>query len=74
MAGGLFDALTDLAGALVPLEARGVARELEERLSRIPNRLNEYGFDPYGLDPEWIRRGALPAALLYRYYFRIAAR
>jgi 1-acyl-sn-glycerol-3-phosphate acyltransferase len=70
MAGGLLDALTDLAGALVPLEARGIARELEERLQRIPNRLNEYGYDPYGLDPEWIRRGALPSALMYRYYFR----
>jgi 1-acyl-sn-glycerol-3-phosphate acyltransferase len=70
MSGGVLDALADLAGALVPLEARGVAHELEERLSRIPNRLNEYGFDPYGLDPEWIRRGALPSALLYRYYFR----
>ena len=70
MADGLFAALADLAGALVPLEARGVVRELEDRLQRIPNRLNEYGFDPYGLDPEWIRRGALPSALLYRYYFR----
>jgi 1-acyl-sn-glycerol-3-phosphate acyltransferase len=70
VADGLFAALADLAGALVPLEARGVVRELEDRLQRIPNRLNEYGFDPYGLDPEWIRRGALPSALLYRYYFR----
>lgn len=70
MDGGLRGALSDLAGALVPLSARGLARELEERLRRIPNQLNEYGFDPYGLDPDFIRRGALPAVLLYRYYFR----
>jgi 1-acyl-sn-glycerol-3-phosphate acyltransferase len=64
------DALTDLAGALVPLAARRLERRVAERLQRIPNRLNEYGFDPYGLSPEWIRRAALPAVLLYEYYFR----
>lgn len=68
--GGMRDALTDLAGALVPLAARRLERRVAERLQRIPNRLNEYGFDPYGLSPEWIRRAALPAVLLYEYYFR----
>lgn len=67
---GVRGALSDLAGALVPLSARGAQRDLEARLEEIPNRLNEYGFDPYGLDPEWIRRSALPGLLLYRYYFR----
>ena len=68
--GGIRTALSDLAGALVPLSARSLQRELEERLQEIPNELNEYGFDPYGMDPDWIRRGALPSLLLYRYYFR----
>jgi 1-acyl-sn-glycerol-3-phosphate acyltransferase len=67
---GIRTALSDLAGALVPLSARSLQRELEERLREIPNELNEYGFDPYGMDPDWIRRGALPSLLLYRYYFR----
>jgi len=67
---GIRTALTDLTGALVPLSARGLQRELEERLRQIPNRLNEYGFDPYGLCPESVRRAALPGLLLYRYYFR----
>ena len=63
-------ALADLAGALVPLSARRLQQRIADRLQRIPNRLNEFGFDPYGLSPEWIRRLSLPAALLYEYYFR----
>jgi 1-acyl-sn-glycerol-3-phosphate acyltransferase len=62
--------LGDLAGALVPLAARDLVLELEDRLRKIPNRINEYGFDPYGLSPEWLRRTALPGVLLHRYYFR----
>jgi len=67
---GIRGALSDLAGALVPLSARGALGDLEERLQRVPNQLNEYGFDPYGLDPDAILRGALPGLALYRYYFR----
>jgi len=62
--------LGDLAGALVPLAARDLVLELEDRLRKIPNRINEYGYDPYGLSPEWLRRQSLPGVLLYRYYFR----
>jgi 1-acyl-sn-glycerol-3-phosphate acyltransferase len=49
---------------------RELQTELEERLRKIPNRLNEYGFDPFGLSPEWVRTTALPGVFLYRYYFR----
>jgi 1-acyl-sn-glycerol-3-phosphate acyltransferase len=49
---------------------RELQNELEERLRKIPNRLNEYGFDPFGLSPEWVRTTALPALFLYRHYFR----
>jgi len=68
---GLGKLLGDLAGALVPLAARDLQREIGERLRKIPNRLNEFGFDPYGMSPGWMRRWALPALLLYRYYFRV---
>jgi 1-acyl-sn-glycerol-3-phosphate acyltransferase len=68
---GLGKLLGDLAGALVPLSTRDLQREIGERLRKIPNRLNEFGFDPYGMSPEWMRRWALPALLLYRYYFRV---
>jgi 1-acyl-sn-glycerol-3-phosphate acyltransferase len=64
-------ALGDLAGALLPLSARELQRELAERLRKAPARLNEYGFDPYGMSPDWWRRALLPVVLLYRYYFRV---
>ncbi|MDH3521345.1 MAG: acyltransferase family protein [Myxococcales bacterium] len=68
---GVIKALGDLVGALVPLAAHDVQREIGERLRKIPNQINEYGFDPYGMSPDWMRRWALPALLLYRYYFRV---
>ncbi len=68
--GGVRSALSDLAGALLPLSAQRLRRRVAERLQRVPNRLNEYGFDPYGLSPEFIRRTSLPGVLLYEYYFR----
>jgi 1-acyl-sn-glycerol-3-phosphate acyltransferase len=60
-----------LIGALVPLSAHDVQREVAERLRKVPNRINEFGFDPYGMSPDWMRRWTLPALLLYRYYFRV---
>jgi 1-acyl-sn-glycerol-3-phosphate acyltransferase len=67
---GFAAALRDLAGAFLPLRLRGLQGEVEERLRKIPNDINEYGFDPYGFSPEWLRRQALPGLLLYKYYFR----
>jgi len=67
---GLQGALSDLAGALVPLRLREIEREIEARVSRSPTRVNEFGFDPYGFKPDVVRRSSLPAVLLYRYYFR----
>jgi 1-acyl-sn-glycerol-3-phosphate acyltransferase len=68
---GIRGAVRDLVGAFLPLSARGLEREIEERLRQVPNQLNEYGFDPYGLSLESARRMALPVALLYRHYFRV---
>ena len=70
MEGGLRGALGDLAGALVPLSARDIQSEIDARIAAIPNDINEYGFDPYGMNVEWLRRNTLPAVLAYRYYFR----
>jgi 1-acyl-sn-glycerol-3-phosphate acyltransferase len=64
-------ALGDLLGALIPLAARDLEGEIEERLRKAPNRINEFGFDPYGLSPGWMRRMTLPCVLLYRFYFRV---
>jgi len=68
---GFGTALGDLAGALLPLRARELQHELAERLRKAPLRLNEFGFDPYGLSPAWWSHVLLPVALLYRYYFRV---
>jgi 1-acyl-sn-glycerol-3-phosphate acyltransferase len=67
---GIRGALSDLAGAVVPLSLREIERELDARVARLPTRVNEFGFDPYGFKPDVIRRSSLPAVLLYRYYFR----
>jgi 1-acyl-sn-glycerol-3-phosphate acyltransferase len=64
-------ALGDLAGALLPLSVRDLEREIDDRIRKIPTRLNEYGFDPWGLHPETVRETLLPALLLYRYWFRV---
>jgi len=68
---GALDALIDFAGAMLPLRARNLQTVIDENLSRIPNELNEYGYDAYGMSPFWMRRVLMPFALLYRYYFRV---
>lgn len=55
----------------LPEPLRSLQAELEARLARIPTRLNEYGVDPFGATPDTARRLLLPAALLYRYWFRV---
>lgn len=64
-------ALGDLAGALLPLATRDLLREIDDRIRKIPTRLNEFGFDPWGLHPETVRKSILPVLLLYRYWFRV---
>jgi len=67
---GVTQALKDLAGAALPLAVRDLQREIADRIAKAPIRLNEYGYDPYGFNPEFAARAYLPAALLYRYWFR----
>ncbi|MEB2344254.1 MAG: lysophospholipid acyltransferase family protein [Deltaproteobacteria bacterium] len=64
-------ALGDLGGALLPLAARDLLHEVDDRIRKIPTRLNEFGFDPWGLHPESVRQSILPVLLLYRYWFRV---
>lgn len=68
---GVREAVRDLVGAILPLSLREFEQELEDRLREVPNQLNEYGFDPYGLSLDSARQAALPMALLYRHYFRV---
>ncbi|GIW71076.1 MAG: hypothetical protein KatS3mg102_0618 [Planctomycetota bacterium] len=48
------------------VDARAAAR-----LREIPNRLNEYGYDAWGFNPEWAKYFFTIAAWLYRYYWRV---
>lgn len=68
---GALSILADLGGALTPLAVRDLSAEIADRLRKVPTRVNEFGFDDYGMQLESVRRAVLPAALLYRYYFRV---
>lgn len=68
---GWLGALQDLGGAFVPLSVRDLEGDVDARLRRIPSELNEYGYDRFGMSPAAIRRLVLPAAFLYRRYFRV---
>lgn len=69
---GFTRALGDLVGSLLPLAVRDIQRDLDDRIRKIPTRLNEFGFDPWGLCPATVRESVLPALALYKYYFRVA--
>ncbi len=64
-------ALADLAGSLLPLSARDLQTQIDDQLAKIPNEINGYGYDAYGMSPAWMGRVLLPSALLYRHYFRV---
>jgi 1-acyl-sn-glycerol-3-phosphate acyltransferase len=59
---------------LVPPPLRPLVREIDERIARVPTRVNEYGFDPFGFDPEFARPLLLGLTLVYRHYFRVETR
>ena len=67
---GLRAILGDLVGALTPLAVRDLQAEIDDRLRKVPGRVNEFGFDDYGMEPASVGRALLPSALLYRWYFR----
>ena len=58
-----------LARRLLPGWGR-IVDEVNERSARLPTRLNEYGFDPFGFEPASMRSLLAPMVLAYRYYFR----
>jgi 1-acyl-sn-glycerol-3-phosphate acyltransferase len=64
-------ALTGMGRRVVPRALRELEEELRERVTRASVSRNEYGFDPYGFEPEAARKLMLPAAILYRWYFRV---
>jgi 1-acyl-sn-glycerol-3-phosphate acyltransferase len=74
MASLIPDALRELMPDLpLPgsLAARSLADEVKDALARAPVALNEYGYDPYGFNPDTAASFLSIQALLYRYYFRV---
>ncbi len=68
---GLAAMLGDLLGGLTPLALRDLQAEIADRLRKVPTHVNEFGFDDYGMEPASVARSVLPAAILYRWYFRV---
>lgn len=68
------DVAAGLFARLLPAPLAALQDELEERLAALPTTLNEYGVDPFGFDPRTAASLLLPAAVLYRYWFRVETR
>jgi len=48
-----------------------LSRELSEKVDQLPVDLNEFGYDPWGFNPEVLKTSMMSAAILYRNYFRV---
>jgi 1-acyl-sn-glycerol-3-phosphate acyltransferase len=68
---GTFGALSRLGAAALPGSLGALRREFASRLRRIPTRLNDYGYDDFGLHPQTLEDVMLLAGVLYRYWFRV---
>lgn len=47
-----------------------LGREIDQRIRRLPTKLNEYGYDPWGFQPTVVAHALVGAAIFYRYWFR----
>jgi len=54
----------------LPRTLNELQRRIEDRMLRIPTRLNAYGYDAWGFHPDVTRRALLVSGLLYYYWFR----
>ena len=60
-----------LLDRLRPQVLRDIEDEIAERVRHIPTELNEFGYDPWGLDIRSVQQAAVISTALYRYYFRV---
>ena len=58
----------------VPGSITALQRDIDERILRIPTRLNPYGYDQWGFHPDTLRVAMLITAHLYYYWFRVETR
>ena len=61
-----------LASATLP-DTPELQREIDDRMARIPTRLNGYGYDAWGFHTETAKHAMAFSSLLYRYWFRVEA-
>lgn len=52
---------------------RTLGPEYDERIESLKRDTNEFGVDPFGVDPDFIRSVGLISSWLYRFYFRVLA-
>ena len=69
--GLLREAAGELWAQLNPDIVREINDEVAARLKRLPTQPNEYGYDPWGMNIDAVRRAMVVTALMYRYYFRV---
>ena len=67
----ILNTLSRRAAEMLPQSVWDIQNEIEERMLRIPTRLNAYGYDAWGFNPDTMRQVMLAIALLYRYWFRV---
>ena len=63
--------LGELAGAATPLAVRDLRSELADKLAKVPTRLNEFGYDAWGMRPADLVDQYTISGVLYRWYFRV---
>ncbi len=62
--------LARLATATLP-DAPTLRQEIDQRMARIPTRLNAYGYDAWGFHTETAKHALALSTLLYRHWFRV---
>jgi 1-acyl-sn-glycerol-3-phosphate acyltransferase len=73
LASSVAESVSDSAAEVTKF-ASDLGAEVDRKVDRIPADVNEYGYDPWGYSPKAMKRFILPAAFLYRYYFRCETR
>jgi 1-acyl-sn-glycerol-3-phosphate acyltransferase len=63
--------LSRSATDMLPQTVWDLQNEVDQRMLRIPTRLNAYGYDPWGFHTASSRTALFVLALLYRYWFRV---
>ena len=62
--------LARVATAALP-DAPHLQQEIDDRMARIPTRLNAYGYDAWGFHTETAKHALAISTLLYRHWFRV---